>query len=62
MRKATVSLLDGAGAVVAISQSTTDTESYSFTAGSAGSYTVRVYLYADYGTTTGNSYELALSR
>jgi hypothetical protein len=57
-----VTLVNASDSVVARSESTADNEQIVYTAPSAGTYAVRVYLYADTGSTPGNSYTLTLSR
>ena len=49
-------LLNGEGAVVASSVSTSDDESFSYVAEAAGTYVIRVSLWRDEGSTSGNGY------
>lgn len=56
-----MALLDAFGNIVAISESALDGESFIFNAVSAGTYTIRVYLWADLGLSTGNTYELTVN-
>jgi uncharacterized protein (DUF2141 family) len=56
-----ISLLNAAGTSVASSASTSGRESVSYTAMTAGTYAIRVYLYRDSGTTPGNTYSIQLT-
>jgi hypothetical protein len=51
-------LLDSAGTVLDSATTTGNSENVSFTAASAGTYYVRAFLYADNGSTVGNTYSL----
>ena len=51
-------LLDGSGSTVATSASGSDDESLTYTPTSSGRYTIRVSLFADRGSTPGNTYSL----
>jgi hypothetical protein len=53
-----VDLLNPAGTSVAAGSSSTDNESFAYTAAAAGRYVLRVYLYADGGANPGNTYAL----
>jgi hypothetical protein len=56
-----VQLLDGSGTVLDAAETTANTESVSYTVSAAGTYYIRVFLYGDAGSTTGNTYTLDVS-
>lgn len=53
-----VQLLNPSGTTVASSATSTDNESFSYTAATTGPHTLRVFLYSDSGATPGNAYAL----
>lgn len=57
-----VQLLDPSGSNVAGGASTTDNETFNYTVTTAGTYALRVWLYADAGSTPGNTYGLQYTR
>lgn len=57
-----ISLLNSAGTVVASSTGTTGTETFTYAVPSGGTYTLRIYLYGDSGSTPGNTYSVTIAR
>lgn len=56
-----ISLLNAAGTSVASSAGTADNESFTYTVATAGTYALRVTLYADAGNSPGNTYGLSVT-
>ena len=52
---------DAGGAVLGSSLSVSDNESVTVTAPSTGTYVIRVWLYADYGSRDGNIYDMTIA-
>ena len=56
-----IQLYNSSGATVVSSVTATDDEALSLQSSAGGTYTLRVYLYADTGSSPGNVYDLSLS-